>query len=192
MAFRNPNTYSFAILQGTNSSRRSLDVNPDNFITVYLKSRLRPLIWDERDGTRSSTSRTRARESRLQSPVPESTSSVSVSVSGTDIRRQNQPLTKFSILAQLQLDLFEMSDTQHGDNLFAEHEDQFVVWEMKLSRVLDWAITSSLREASRYDCNSTRYQSKVRLIDKIRVATVIANSGHCSIRPLRDENSVEI
>lgn len=58
----------------------------------------------------------------------------------------------------------------YGDNLFAEHEDQFVVWKMKLSRVLDWAITYSLREVSRYDCNSTRYQSKVRLIDKIRLA----------------------
>ena len=260
MAFRYPNTYSFATLQGTNSSRRSLDVDPDNFSTVYLNSRLRPLIWDERDGIRSSTSRARARESRLQSPVLESTSSVSLSVSGIDIRRQDRPLRvpttgsrpsrsidehsslsagtevvreksdalAFSLAIKelyhqlgtavafyIKFDLEYEKDIvqikkyatreildnlwamkirrskdlgtaaqdryhdRYGDNLFAEHEDQFVVWKMKLSRVLDGAITSSFREASHYDCNSTRYQSKVRLIDKIRVA-------NGQLRPLLD------
>lgn len=56
------------------------------------------------------------------------------------------------------------------DNDFAEYEDQFAVWKRKLCHALDGAIASRLDEGRQDERNSTRHQSMVRMIDKIRTA----------------------
>ena len=257
MAFRYPSNYSFAILRPANSSRRSLDADLDNFSRLYVNSRLRPLTWDLEDEAGASAPRTGARESSLQSPAPESSSSVSrtdtrrrqdrslrvpavrsrspgsVDEHGrrsaiTEIVRERGDVIPFSLaikelhhqlglavafyinfdseygkdIAQIKKyatgEILEnlwarkvrrskdpgtaAQDRYHnrdGDNLIAEYEDRFAIWKRKLSHALSGAITSGLGESSHDDRNSTRHQSKIRLVDKIRMA-------NRQLRPLLD------